>query len=90
MWQVEEKWALDVMDMFCEMSLASVSFRKAVVDGEEMAGLSLHDLHLEFCQEQAKSKQVGCVWHTALLQGFCASPSDALCFDPLAGLQVRS
>ncbi len=46
-----------------------------------MAGLSLHDLHLEFCQEQVKSKQGGCVWHAALLQGYLEPSSDALCFD---------
>ncbi len=70
MWKVDKKSALDIVNLFCEMSLAGISFRNTGVDAKEVAGLPLHDLHLEFCQQQAKSKNNESAWHAALLYGY--------------------
>ncbi len=55
MWRLDEKLAYDIANFFCEMSLATLSARKAGHDVTEKAGLTLHDLHLEFCKQEAES-----------------------------------
>ncbi len=96
MWKLEDKSALDIADMFCGMSLASFSYRKIGEDATKKAGINLHDLHLEFCRQQAKSKNLESSWHTALLLGYLKSSPDTLICDPctlsslqLAGLTPR-
>ncbi len=64
------------------MSLATLSFRKIGEDVVKRAGISLHDLHFEFCQQQAKLKNMEALWHEALLHGYLTSSSDPLCCDP--------
>ncbi len=66
------------------MSLASVSVREGRgLRGEEMAGLSLHDLHLEFLSGTSENRnRGGSVWHDGLLQGYLERSSDGLCCDP--------
>ncbi len=84
MWNLDEMSAYDVADLFCRMSLAKLSYRKIGNGESKKAGLSLHDLHLEFCQQQAKSKKLQSFWHSTLLHGYEESQSD-LCSD-LCGL----
>ncbi len=83
MWDLDDNSALDIANLFCGMSLATLSFLK-IGDGAETPGLTLHDLHLEFCQQQGKSNLLESVWHASLLNGYLASSSDALCCDPCA------
>ncbi len=47
-------------------------------------GIILHDLHLEFCQHQAKSEMLESKWHEALLDGYLELTSAALCRYPFA------
>ncbi len=83
MWNLDDKSALDMANLFCGMSLATFSFRQIGDDVSKKRGLVLHDLHLEFCQQQAKLENVESLWHTALLRGYLESTSDVLC-DPSA------
>ncbi len=77
MWKVDHRAALDIANMLCGMSLANLSFRKIGDDVAMKPGLTLHDLHLEFCKKQAKFKKLETSWHAALLNGYFESPSDA-------------
>ncbi len=89
MWKLDEKSAFDIADLFCGMSLATLSFRKIGNGETKKPGLCLHDLHLEFCHQEAKSKQLESVWHSALLHGYLESQSDALSSDLRALSLVR-
>ncbi len=70
MWRLDEKLACDIAKLFCEVSLATLSFRKAEHDATKKAGLTLHDLHLEFCKQEAESSNSHSEWHSALLSGY--------------------
>ncbi len=82
LWNLDEALAFYVADLFCGMSLATLSFRKIGDDMTRKAGLSLHDLHLEFSQQQAKAKKLESKWHAALLHKYLKPSSYALCSDP--------
>ncbi len=69
MWKLDEKFALDVAKLFCEMSLATLSYRN-LEDGSEKPGITVHDLHLDFCRRRAKEQNSSFTWHAELLNGY--------------------
>ncbi len=60
------------------MSLATLSCRKTGSDVSEKAGLTLHDLHLEFCKQEAESNNSHSLWNSTLLNGYWEPPSNIL------------
>ncbi len=80
LWQLGETSALDIADMFCRMSLASLTHQKIGDEDSKRAGITLHDLHLDYCRQVSKNSEYE--WHAALLHGYLKSSSDALCCDP--------
>ncbi len=74
----DEKLAYDIANLFCEMSLASLSSRKGAEDFTEKVGLTLHDLHLEFCKQEAESKNSHSLWNSRLLGGYLEGLSNVI------------
>ncbi len=96
MWRLDESWPTTLRILFCEMSLATLSSRKAGRDITEKAGLSLHDLHLAFCKKEAELNNSHSAWNSALLSGYLEPPPNvirleecALSPSHLAGLTSR-
>ncbi len=58
------------------MSLATLSSRKSGNDVIEKARLTLHDLHLDFCKQEAKLNNSHSLWNSALLNGYLEPPSN--------------
>ncbi len=84
MWKLDEKLAYDIATLFCEMSPATLSSRKAGRDITEKNGLTLHDLHLEFCKQEAESKNAHSAWNSALLSGYLELPSNGIRLEKCA------
>ncbi len=83
-------------EAFCEMSLATLSSRRTEHGATEKAGLTLHDLHLEFCRQEAEWSNSHSAWNSALLSGYLEPLSNpirleecALSPSLLAGLTPR-
>ncbi len=83
-WRLDEKLACDIAKLFCEMSLATLSFRKSEHDATEKAGLTLHDLHLEFCKQESESSNSHSAWNSALLSGYLEPPSNLIRLEECA------
>ncbi len=49
LWRVDEGVATDVVNLLCEMSLATLHWRRPTTGRSEVAGIMLHDLQLDFC-----------------------------------------
>ncbi len=78
------------------MSLATLSSRKTGHDANEKAGLALHDLHLEFCKQEAELSNSHSAWNSGLLSGYLEPPSNTIRLEEcamspsvLAGLTPR-
>ncbi len=84
MWRLDEKLACYIAKLFCEVSLATLSFRKTEHDATEKPGLTLHDLHLEFCKQEAKSGNSNSAWHSTLLSGYLEPPSNPIRLEECA------
>ncbi len=79
--------ALRVSTFFCEMSLAKLQCRNNVAgrtEGTEKE-LMLHDLHLDFCRDEARKNETNAYWHAELLteywKGEADEPRLPLCGD---------
>ncbi len=73
MWKLDEKLACDIAKLFCEMSLATLSW-KSGNDVVEKSGLNLHHLHLDFCKQEAELNNSHSLWNSALLNGHLEPP----------------
>ncbi len=84
---------MDVVRLFCEMSLAT---QRPVSECSREAGLVLPDLQLDFCQQQAEEKNKTSLWHAQLLNGYVvasnkppAEESNAFTIDALVSAVPR-
>lgn len=67
MWNVSETKAETICADFSMMSLTKISVL-LLGDGEQ-CGLLIHDLHLEYCRQNATRGGDGRLWHRRLLDG---------------------
>ncbi len=72
LWQLDEDDAMDVVHLFSDMSLATL---RPGCESSRETGIVLHDLQLDFCQQQAAEKNKTSLWHTQLLNGYGAASS---------------
>lgn len=73
MWAVDYRCAEHIGMMFSFMSLGKTSVQQNDA-GVRAAGLQIHDLHNDFCQEQELSEKE--TWHFRLLKGHMPSISE--------------
>ncbi len=66
------------------MSLATLSSRKTGHGATEKAGLTLHDLHLEFCNQEAELNNSHSAWNSVLLSGYLEPPSNVIRLEECA------
>lgn len=66
MWNTSEAKTEEICLLFCSMSLAKIS-TKHRIDGREECGLFIHDLHLDYCGQNAARSGNGKEWHRRLL-----------------------
>lgn len=67
MWGISEQKAEDVCVMLSSMSLAKMSTQ--TLDAREQCGAHIHDLHLDFCRQNASRNCTEKKWHSRLLNG---------------------
>ncbi len=67
LWELDIDETMDAAHLFSEISLSS--FRSSSESSGE-AGIVLHDLQLEFCQEKATKSNKSSRWHAQLLNGY--------------------
>lgn len=78
MWEMEEESALKVAQLFSSMSLVTVSNR-TTLDDFTMYEVTMHDLHLEYCCQEAGRDGQSEFW-SALFRGvFTRNVSDRYC-----------
>ncbi len=64
---------MDVVHLFSDMSLATI---RLASESSREAGIVLHDLQLDFCQQQADEKKKTSPWHAQLLNGYVAASNE--------------
>ncbi len=67
LWQLDEHAVIDIVRLFCEMSLA------VLLQDSEPSGIVLHDLLLEFCRRRAAESNEISLWHAQLLNGYISA-----------------
>ncbi len=75
LWELDRDETMDVVHLFCELSLATLRSSREC-SGE--AGILLHDLQLDFCQQESKKANTSSLWHAQLLSGYVAVSSEPL------------
>ncbi len=83
LWSLDEDATMDIVNLFCDMSLTTFRRRKPRSGFSEHAGsasrhygelgIVLHDLQLDFCQQQARKYKSSSFWHAQLLNGYLES-----------------
>lgn len=68
MWGTDDNELTLILRLFMTMSLGGTSIQRSGAFGH-VDGISLHDLHLDFCCAQAQGEYDGKQWHFRLLKG---------------------
>ncbi len=76
-WKLNKDCTMTIVELLSGLSLASLESRNEnredVGSGVSEVGLALHDLLLEFCQDQARREKKTTFWHDKLLDGYVAA-----------------
>ncbi len=93
LWELDEDAAMEVVRLFSDMSLATLRLGS---ESSREAGIVLHDLQLDFCQQQAEEKNKTSLWHARLLNGYAmasneprAEESNAITADAVVSFEPR-
>ncbi len=81
LWQLDEDTVMYVVGLFSELSLATL---RPACEFSREAGIVLHDLLLDFCQQQAEERNKTCFWHAQLVDGYVAAPNEQRAKEPNA------
>ncbi len=73
LWQLDEDEAMDVVQIFSDMSLATLRLGS---ESSREVGIVLHDLQLDFCQQKAEERNKTSLWRGQLLNGYIAGSTD--------------
>ncbi len=84
LWQLDEGDAMHVMELFCEMSLATLRFSLTPDETSEQVGIVLHPLQLDFCEQEALKGKALSHGHAQLLDGYMQLPDQPVPEQPSA------
>lgn len=85
MWDVDEKSAECIAELFSSMSLGKTAAVENL-DGKREVEIRIHDLHLDYCCQQAHDEYGKKEWHFRLLKGHMPSFSGAMFEDVVFSL----
>lgn len=78
MWGVHDKSAKQIAELFSSVCLGKTAVQRNDAEDEQVC-LSIHDLHYDFCRNQAQGENGRREWHFRLLKGHMASLSRSTC-----------